>query len=142
MGASHGVGIILSTTRRWSAVRIGERHYELTVPDLVELGTYDFEFTLGKPFTPFQQLLGVLPSLSMSLLPDAYARLMISEGSIIREFYPEKFDIDNEGKKYPWEGVVLIPFIDETKLLVAYNSVSKDLLSEEEKVVHLLCPHS
>jgi len=33
--------------------------------------------------------------------------------SPIIHFYPEVFEVDIEGKKNDWEGVVKIPFIDE-----------------------------
>jgi hypothetical protein len=39
-------------------------------------GALQISFELGKPFKPFQQLLGVLPIASRKLLPDAVASLM------------------------------------------------------------------
>lgn len=40
-------------------------------------------FELGRPFLPFQQLLGVLPIASKKLLPRDYAALMDSPGSAL-----------------------------------------------------------
>ena len=77
------------------------------------------EFTLSAPFRPFQQLLGCLPPASANLLPAAYQWLMIGEHSPLKDCYPDTFQIDMNGKKNPWEAVVLLPFIDEKKLIEA-----------------------
>jgi 5'-3' exoribonuclease 1 len=74
-------------------------------------------FTLGGPFLPFQQLLGCLPPLSRRLLPACYQWLMSSVDSPVLEFYPNDFELDQDGKKNPWEAVVILPFIDEKRLL-------------------------
>jgi len=77
------------------------------------------KFDLGQPFRPFQQLLGCLPPLSMKLLPRKYQWLMTADNSPVLDSYPSEFGIDQNGKKNPWEAVVLLPFIDEKKLLEA-----------------------
>lgn len=40
--------------------------------DLRGLGDMSFAFELGKPFHPFEQLMGVLPSASKDHIPQAY----------------------------------------------------------------------
>ena len=45
--------------------------------------------------------------------------LMTSEESPVIEFYPPDFEQDLNGKQQDWEAVVLIPFIDEMRLLEA-----------------------
>ena len=79
---------------------------------------------MGKPFRPFQQLLGVLPVASAHALPPMYRALMIESASPLREYYPEDFKIDrsplcpsshllcagsnverSEGTRNEWEGV-------------------------------------
>lgn len=87
---------------------------------------------MGKPFLPFQQLLAVLPAASKDLLPTAYHNLMTQQESKLIEYYPVAFETDLNGKQQEWEAVVLIPFIDEIKLLDAMNDCSS-LLSEGER---------
>ncbi|CAB1317628.1 unnamed protein product, partial [Coregonus sp. 'balchen'] len=87
---------------------------------------------MGKPFMPFQQLLGVLPSASKDLLPQSYRHLMTSENSSIIEYYPLDFKTDLNGKQQEWEAVVLIPFIDERCLLAAMEPYN-DHMTKAEK---------
>jgi len=48
---------------------------------------------------------------------------MTDESSPILEFYPNQFENDLNGKKQDWEAVVLIPFIQEARLLSAMKDV-------------------
>lgn len=41
---------------------------------------------------------------------------MSFQQSPIIDFYPEDFKIDLNGKKFAWQGVALLPFVDETRL--------------------------
>jgi 5'-3' exoribonuclease 2 len=56
---------------------------------------------------------------------------MTDENSPIIDFYPESFEIDMNGKKMLWQGVALLPFIDEKRLLGAMAEPYK-LLAEDE----------
>jgi 5'-3' exonuclease len=80
-------------------------HYGPMLQDMHDLAELQVQinFVLGKPFTPFQQLLGCLPPASSSLLPRQYQWLMVSSESPVLEFYPEDFQIDMDGKKNSWE---------------------------------------
>lgn len=42
------------------------------VLDLRDVDKMEFHFDLGKPFRPFEQLMGVLPAASKDLIPPAY----------------------------------------------------------------------
>ena len=118
-----------------------------------------FQFELGKPFRPFEQLMGVLPEASKELVPPPYRvsmvylfreamlysssqPLMSDFTSPIHDFYPKDFEQDMNGKKQEWEAIVKIPFIEETRLLQAmacmlssvtliFFSLAADLLSSQ-----------
>jgi 5'-3' exoribonuclease 1 len=47
-------------------------HYAPRITDIVGLGELKFNFTLGKPFRPFEQLLAVLPAASKEHVPPAF----------------------------------------------------------------------
>ena len=90
-------------------------------------------FARGAPFSPFQQLMAVQPAASAALLPPPFRALMENPHSPIADFYPRAFEVDMEGKRAEWEGVVLIPFVDEARLLAAYASVPRGALTAEER---------
>ncbi|MEW5297011.1 MAG: hypothetical protein WDW36_000248 [Sanguina aurantia] len=111
-----------------------QHHYAPMASDLVQLDDITVVFSQGTPFRPFQQLLAVLPSASSQLLPAPFQPLMMNPDSPILDFYPLVFDVDMEGKRAEWEGVVKVPFVDEARLLVASASVRLELLSAEERL--------
>jgi 5'-3' exoribonuclease 2 len=57
---------------------------------------------------------------------------MTKEDSPIIDFYPTEFEIDMNGKKMIWQGVALLPFIDEKRLLEAMAG-PYELLTEDER---------
>jgi 5'-3' exoribonuclease 1 len=109
-------------------------HYGPYLSDVAEFLGGCFEcppFEMGTPYSPLQQLLGVLPAASRAHVPKPMAELMCDPHSPIIDFYPVDFETDANGKKAPWEAVVLIPFIDEQRLLVAIEGVMGELRAEE-----------
>ena len=108
----------------------------------------DIKFDLGQPFKPFEQLMGVFPASrhvdhlqlnSMELkfvssrkhIPATFHSLMTDTNSPIIDFYPETFEIDMNGKKMAWQGVALLPFIEEKRLLDAMADKYSGLTEEE-----------
>ncbi|KAL2004134.1 hypothetical protein VTN02DRAFT_6598 [Thermoascus thermophilus] len=107
-------------------------HYAPFAADFVDIGDMEVHFDKGKPFKPFEQLMGVLPASSNHALPEVFHELMSDPNSEIIDFYPEDFQVDLNGKKFAWQGVVLLPFIDENRLLKAMEK-KYPLLTEDEK---------
>jgi 5'-3' exoribonuclease 2 len=75
--------------------------------------------------------MGVLSPLSIKAIPSCLRHLMLDENSNIIDFYPTEFIVDSKGKKFAWLGEVLLPFIEEERLLNAINK-HIDELNEEE----------
>ena len=110
-------------------------HYAPFASDMTnlnELFPEGVKFELGEPFRPYEQLMSVLPAASSHALPEVFHTLMKDPDSEIIEFYPEEFEIDMNGKKMSWQGIPLLPFIDEKRLLEAVQG-KYDQLTEYEK---------
>ena len=58
---------------------------------------------------------------------------MVKEDSKLLDYYPVDFETDLNGKQQEWEAVVLIPFIDEDRLLEAMNPLMSHLTADEKK---------
>ncbi|RDW89908.1 5'-_3' exoribonculease Dhp1 [Aspergillus mulundensis] len=107
-------------------------HYAPFAADFVDIGDMELSFEKGIPFKPYEQLMGVLPASSNHAIPKVFHPLMTEPDSEIIDFYPEDFPVDLNGKKFAWQGVVLLPFIDEKRLLDAMHK-KYPLLTEDEK---------
>ena len=75
--------------------------------------------------------MSVFPAASRSHVPEPWGKLMIDPECEIIDFYPEDFKIDLNGKKYAWQGVALLPFVDEVRLKKCLSAVYP-LLTEDE----------
>ena len=106
-------------------------HYAPFAADFVGLDKMSVTFDKGGPFKPYEQLMGVMPAASSHTIPEAFRSLMTDDDSEILDFYPEDFPVDLNGKKFAWQGVALLPFIDGKRLLLAMSK-KYPLLSTEE----------
>ncbi|XP_058807467.1 5'-3' exoribonuclease 2 homolog [Phymastichus coffea] len=108
-------------------------HYAPFASDFVNIGGLSTEFEKGTvPFRPLEQLMGVFPAASCKHVPEPWAKLMKDPRSTIIDFYPEDFKIDLNGKKFAWQGVALLPFVEEDRLFKALEPYY-DLLTPAEK---------
>eukprot|EP00045_Choanoeca_perplexa_P016695 m.228972 g.228972 ORF g.228972 m.228972 type:complete len:1310 (+) comp17332_c0_seq60:191-4120(+) len=106
-------------------------HYAPFVSDVINIADFTPVFEMGRPFYPFEQLLSVLPPASRQHVPPALQPLMTEADSPIVDFYPSDFETDLNGKKADWEALVLIPFIDQDRLLAAMALYEPQLSPEE-----------
>ncbi|XP_070493191.1 5'-3' exoribonuclease 1 [Chironomus tepperi] len=108
-------------------------HYAPYISDVRDFKDFKINFELGNPFLPFQQLMSVLPAGSKDHVPNCYKQLMTHPDSELIDFYPADFETDLNGKNQEWEAVVLIPFIDEERLLKSLKKYDNELTPEEKK---------
>ncbi len=97
-------------------------HYAPFASDLRNIERFQTDvksFELSTPFNPVEQLMAVLPSDSSHAIPKESRWLMTDVESPIIDFYPTEVPVDPNGKAMPWLWVVLLPFIDEDRLLAA-----------------------
>ena len=106
-------------------------HYAPFAADFVDIDKKVIKFEKGAPFKPYEQLMGVFPASSKHAIPQAFHPLMTEPDSEIVDFYPEDFDLDLNGAKQSWKAIVLLPFIDEKRLLAAMGTKYPLLTAEE-----------
>lgn len=107
-------------------------HYAPFISDLRNFKDFKFNFETGTPFLPFQQLMSVLPAASRAHVPECYKKLMTDPSSELIDYYPPNFETDLNGKNQEWEAVVLIPFIEEKRLLAALSKMDAELTNDEK----------
>ncbi|KAJ1981667.1 5'-3' exoribonuclease 2 [Dimargaris xerosporica] len=108
-------------------------HYAPFASDFKSIAKFDIQFELGFPINPIEQLMSVLPAASRASVPEEFGKLMTDPDSEVIDFYPERFQLDLNGKKFLWQAVALLPFIDEKRLHAALAK-REHTLTEEERI--------
>ena len=75
--------------------------------------------------------MAVLPAESVAALPQACRPLMIDPESPIFDLYKSDAPIDPNGKHLPWLWVLLLPFVDEKRVVKAFNEYKHGMTVEE-----------
>lgn len=107
--------------------------YAPLASDMAALRSVPVHFKRGRPFAPLTQLMAVLPPGSASCLPEPMQQLMLRQDSPVCDFYPEDFETDLNGKRNSWEAVVIVPFIDENRLLNEVSKIDMTSLTADER---------
>lgn len=109
-------------------------HYAPFASDFIKIESVKNEFEKNTgPFDPLEQLMCVFPAASRSHVPKPWGELMIDPESPIIDIYPTNFNIDLNGKKYAWQGVALLPFVDEGRMKQALKPLYSVLTVDETR---------
>ena len=85
-----------------------------------------------EPLRPLEHLMRVLPAASKNLVPSSWQHLMHEE-SVIGNLYPSDCKMDLNGKRHPWQGVLHLPYFNNSRLLEALGRLYWKLTEEEKK---------
>jgi 5'-3' exoribonuclease 2 len=109
-------------------------HYAPFASDLRNIERFqdDVKFELHEAFSPVEQMMGVFPGDTAHAVPKACRYLLTDDDSPIIDFYPKDVPTDPNGKAMPWLWVVLLPFIDEDRLVAAMKPTIKDWTAKEK----------
>lgn len=90
-----------------------------------------------KPCSAFEQLISVLPPKSAHLIPEPLRNALLDKDSEMLQFCPEVIEIDYDGKKAEWEGITILPTVDQNVLQAVYKKYSKDI-EEKHSALNML----
>jgi len=107
-------------------------HYAPFSSDLAQFSLdKPIQFAIHGPPPPLLQLMAVLPPASSSLVPSAYRALMTADNSPLAEWMPADFEEDLDGKRYTWQGIALLPFLNFDTLESELKPLDSQLAPEE-----------
>lgn len=89
-------------------------------------------FSKNKPFTPTQQLLLVLPIESNHIIDKKY-RYLQQKKSPILDIYPTHFEEISDNKRFRWQNIPMLPYIDYTKVT---DIVKEEYVNEKNIIIN------
>lgn len=110
-------------------------YYAPFVSDIIQyIDKCDLSTVIDKslPITPFQQLMCVLPRESAHLLPTPLEQAL-KTSELLDPYFPKTIEIDLDGKRNDWEGIVVLPFINIAHIQHVYFDVLPRI-SKGEKI--------
>jgi 5'-3' exonuclease len=97
---------------------------------LIDMNTISFE--VGRPYTPFEQLMLILPPQLDSLVPVPLRQIMSDDKLLCSQFYPTNFVIDVvQGIKTQYSEAIL-PEIDEELLIKTVEKYVRKITDKSE----------
>lgn len=99
--------------------------------NLINMNNINFE--LGEPYTPFQQLMLILPPQTNELVPSVLRPIMLDDKLLCTQFYPISFRIDVAAGIKTMYSEAILPEIDEELLIGTVKEYEKKLNSSEIK---------
>jgi len=91
----------------------------------------NIQFTLGTPYTPFQQLMLILPPQLNNLVPSVLRPIMTDDKLLCTQYYPSEFVIDVCVGIKKIYSEALLPEIDEELLIETVKSYETKLSKNE-----------
>lgn len=104
-------------------------HYAPLLQDLAGFTAgVNVEMRMSAPLHPIEQLLAVLPRLSVHALPEELHEAVNDPKSVLGKFYPDMVDVDFSEANFSYQGVLRIPFIN----CEALSTACRELVELEE----------
>lgn len=104
-------------------------HYAPLLQDLAAFtAAVNVEMRMSAPLHPVEQLLAVLPRLSVNALPEELHEAVNDPKSVLGKFYPNMVDVDFSEANFSYQGVLRIPFIN----CEALSSACKEVVELED----------
>ena len=115
-------------------------HYAPMVSDLSKLNVSITDKELwpdhqrGGPLTPLTQLSLLMPRNSAKgVIPPPYFEAIFGDNSSVRQYYPDSFAMDLNGKLWNWEAIALMPHVDVDRLQKVLEAQSGALSPEWQR---------
>ena len=93
----------------------------------------EIKFEKGVPYTPFQQLMLILPPQMSNLVPSVLRPIMTDDKLLCTQFYPIKFKLDVASGIKTIYSESILPEINEELLINTVKKYEKELSAEEKK---------